>query len=109
VAEALIDGEAVVFRDDGRSAFRALMTKRGGAQASLVAFALLRLEGEDQRLRPIEARREALMRLVDGVDGILFSTPSTKGKSQRLSGYESAGAGLTPRTFPPQAASAAAA
>jgi hypothetical protein len=29
--EALIDGEAVVPRDDGRSDFHALMTKRGGA------------------------------------------------------------------------------
>ena len=70
---ALVDGEAVVFRDDGRSDFGALMTKRGGAHASLVAFDLLRLEGDDQRLRPLEERREALMRLVDGVDGILFS------------------------------------
>ena len=37
-----------------------------------MAFDLLRLEGDDQRLRPIEAR-DALMRLVDGVSGILFS------------------------------------
>jgi hypothetical protein len=37
VDEALIDGEAVVLRDDGRTDFGALMTKRGGAQASLVA------------------------------------------------------------------------
>ena len=58
--QALIDGEAVVLRNDGRSDFVALLTKRGGAQAVLVAFDLLRLEGEDQRLRPIEARREAL-------------------------------------------------
>jgi ATP-dependent DNA ligase len=64
---------AVVLRDDGRSDFWALMTKRGGAQASLVAFDLLRLEGDDQRLRPIEARREALIRLVNGVSGIVFS------------------------------------
>ena len=34
---ALIDGEAVVRQVDGRSDFEALMTKRGGAQASLVA------------------------------------------------------------------------
>jgi ATP-dependent DNA ligase len=33
--KALIDGEAVVLRKDGRSDFRALLTKRGGAQASL--------------------------------------------------------------------------
>jgi ATP-dependent DNA ligase len=35
------------------------MTKRRGAQASLMAFDLLRLDGDDLRLRPIEARREA--------------------------------------------------
>jgi bifunctional non-homologous end joining protein LigD len=34
---ALIDGEAVVRQVDGRNDFDALMTKRGGAQASLVA------------------------------------------------------------------------
>jgi bifunctional non-homologous end joining protein LigD len=38
-----------------------------------VAFDLVRLEGEDLRLCPIEQRREALMRLVAGVDGLLFS------------------------------------
>ena len=38
---ALIDGEAVVFRPDGRSNFGALRTKAGGAQACLVAFDLL--------------------------------------------------------------------
>jgi bifunctional non-homologous end joining protein LigD len=73
VEKALIDGEAVVLRDEGRSDFGALLTKRGGAQASLVAFDLLRREGDDLRLWPIEARREALVRRVAGVDGILFS------------------------------------
>jgi ATP-dependent DNA ligase len=29
--------------------------------------------GDDLRLRPLEARREELHRLVDGVNGILFS------------------------------------
>ena len=71
--EALIDGEAVVFRTDGRSDFKALLTKRGGAKATLVAFDLLRLNREDLRLQPIEARRGALLRLVAGTDGILFS------------------------------------
>jgi ATP-dependent DNA ligase len=36
--EAMIDGEAVVFLDDGRSAFHALLTKHGLEQAALVAF-----------------------------------------------------------------------
>jgi bifunctional non-homologous end joining protein LigD len=47
--EALIDGEAVVFRPDGYSDFRALLTKRGAEQASYVAFDLLRLSGADIR------------------------------------------------------------
>jgi bifunctional non-homologous end joining protein LigD len=75
VDQALIDVEAVVLRNDGRSDFLALLTKRGGAQATLMAFDLVRLEGQDLRLRPLEARREALARLTAKRrdDGILFS------------------------------------
>jgi bifunctional non-homologous end joining protein LigD len=74
-AEALIDGEAVVFRDDNCRDFHARLTKLGGAQASLVAFDLLRLGGDDLRQRPLEKRREALARLIAKrrSDGILFS------------------------------------
>jgi bifunctional non-homologous end joining protein LigD len=73
--EALIDGEAVVFQDDGRSDFHALLTKRGWMQAALVAFDLLRLNGDDLRQRPLENRREALMWLVAKRrgDGVVFS------------------------------------
>jgi bifunctional non-homologous end joining protein LigD len=39
--EARIDGEAVVLRIGGRSDFGALLTKRGGAEATLVAFDLV--------------------------------------------------------------------
>jgi bifunctional non-homologous end joining protein LigD len=69
--EALVDGEAVVFLDDGRSDFHALLTKRGWEQAAFVAFDLLRLGGDDLRQRPLEA----LMRLVAKRrgDGILFN------------------------------------
>jgi bifunctional non-homologous end joining protein LigD len=80
--DALIDGEAVVFCDDGRSDFHALLTKRGWAEALFVAFDLLRLGGDDLRLRPIEARREALLRLVAvGVEGILFSEALATGSA----------------------------
>jgi bifunctional non-homologous end joining protein LigD len=72
--EAMIDGEAVVFQDDGRSDFHALLTKRGWTEAVFVAFDLLRLNGEDLRQRPLERRREALKRLVARRgDGVLFS------------------------------------
>jgi bifunctional non-homologous end joining protein LigD len=77
VDNALIDGEAVVFRPDGHSDFAALRTKAGGEQASLVAFDLLRLDGDDLRQRPWDERREALARLVTGVDGVRFSAALT--------------------------------
>jgi bifunctional non-homologous end joining protein LigD len=73
VHDALIDGEAVVFKPDGHSDFAALRTTAGGEQASFVAFDLLSLERDDLRQRPLEARREALKRLVAGVDGVRFS------------------------------------
>jgi bifunctional non-homologous end joining protein LigD len=73
--EAMIDGEAVVFQDDGRSDFHALLTKRGWEEALFVAFDLLRLNGDDLRQRPLEKRREALQRLVATRrgDGVLLS------------------------------------
>jgi bifunctional non-homologous end joining protein LigD len=73
VDNALIDGEAVAFLPGGHSDFAALRTKAGGARASLVAFDLLSLEGDDLRQRPLEERRNALSRLVHGVDSIQFS------------------------------------
>jgi bifunctional non-homologous end joining protein LigD len=63
----------LALRADGRSDFHALLTTEGGAEASLVAFDLLRLDGDDMRERPIEARQEALARLVAGAKGIVFS------------------------------------
>jgi bifunctional non-homologous end joining protein LigD len=70
--ETLIDGEAVVFRPDGRTDFEALLTKRGGERAAY-AFDLMRLNGQDIRLQPLEDRRKALSQLVAGVENILFS------------------------------------
>ena len=77
VDNALIDGEAVVFRPDGHSDFAALRTRAGGELAAFVAFDLLSLDGDDLRQRPLEARREALARLVAGVDAIQFSAAFT--------------------------------
>jgi bifunctional non-homologous end joining protein LigD len=59
---ALIDGDAVVFRLDGRSDIAALRTKAGGGQARFVAFNLLNLDREDLRQRRIEERRDKLSR-----------------------------------------------
>jgi bifunctional non-homologous end joining protein LigD len=73
VDNALIDGEAVVLLPDGHSDFAGLLTKAGGEQASLVAFDILALKDDDLRDRPLEERRDALSRLVAGVDAIRFS------------------------------------
>jgi bifunctional non-homologous end joining protein LigD len=73
VANALIDGEAVVFLPDGHSDFAGLLTKARGERASFVAFDLLSLEADDLRQRPLEERRDALARLVHGAAGVRFS------------------------------------
>jgi len=84
------DGEAVVLRADGRSDFGALMTKRGGTQASLVAFDLLPLNGDDLRLRPIEARREALTRF----DGIALNPVDMRDRSDSSADVDLGGVDL---------------
>jgi bifunctional non-homologous end joining protein LigD len=72
--EALIDGEAVVLRFDGRSDFEALLTRDGARQASYIAFDLLRLNGKDIRLSAIEKRRAALKQLIgNDADGVILS------------------------------------
>jgi bifunctional non-homologous end joining protein LigD len=73
VDHVMIDGEAVVFRPDGHSDFAALRTNRGAAEASFVAYDLLRFQGEDWRSMPLEVRRAQLESLVSGIDGLTFS------------------------------------
>jgi bifunctional non-homologous end joining protein LigD len=73
VDNALLDREAVVFRQDGHSGFAALRTNRGAAQASLVAYDLLQFQGEDWRKLALEVRRAQLESLVSGIDGVRFS------------------------------------
>jgi bifunctional non-homologous end joining protein LigD len=70
---ALIDGEAVVLRPDGRSDFEALRTKIGGARATLIAFDMMAINGLDLRMTPLEERRDKLAELVHGVEAIHFS------------------------------------
>jgi bifunctional non-homologous end joining protein LigD len=73
VDHALIDGEAVVFRSDGHSDFAALRTNRSAAQASFVAYDLLRFQGGDWRKLPLEVCRAQLESIVSGIDGLTFS------------------------------------
>jgi bifunctional non-homologous end joining protein LigD len=49
----LIDGEAVIVRDDGTPDFRALRSKRIGHEAVLAAFDLIEHDGDDLRGLPL--------------------------------------------------------
>jgi bifunctional non-homologous end joining protein LigD len=64
--QALLDGEAAVVLDDGRTSFQALQNFFGGDRRGLVYFAfdLLFLDGEDLRARPLEERKERLAHLL---------------------------------------------
>jgi ATP dependent DNA ligase domain len=56
----LIDGEAVIARDDGMPDFHALRRKRRGPEAVLYAFDLLQHDGADLRDLPLIERKQRL-------------------------------------------------
>jgi bifunctional non-homologous end joining protein LigD len=60
----LIDGEAVIARDDGTPNFPALRSKRRGHEAVLFAFDLIERDGEDVRAYPLLARKRWLAKLI---------------------------------------------
>ncbi|TCU25267.1 ATP dependent DNA ligase-like protein [Rhizobium laguerreae] len=82
VATAILDGEAVVFDDRGRSDFGRLQQSLGGRggkrmsrEAVLMAFDLLYFDGRDMRETDLTARRHLLEGLVPagGEDAIRLS------------------------------------
>jgi bifunctional non-homologous end joining protein LigD len=67
--QALLDGEVAVLMADGRTSFQALQNYFGGQnrdRKGLVYFAfdVLHLDGEDLAAQPLDARKEALARLI---------------------------------------------
>lgn len=72
VRTAIIDGEAVVLDDQGRSSFSALkaaLSRHGRTGVLLYAFDLLFLDGKDLRSQPLTERRQALASLLRGAKG----------------------------------------
>jgi bifunctional non-homologous end joining protein LigD len=63
-ASFLIDGEAVIARDDGTPDFRALRSKHRGHEAVLFAFDLIEHDGADLRDLPLIERKRRLARLI---------------------------------------------
>jgi bifunctional non-homologous end joining protein LigD len=60
----LIDGEAVIARDDGTPDFHALRSQRRGHEAVLYAFDLIEHEGDDLRDLPLIKRKRQLAKLI---------------------------------------------
>jgi len=66
----LIDGEAVVCRDDGISDFNALRSRRRDHDVTLVAFDLIELAGEDLRDHRLADRKRRLASILPGGSGM---------------------------------------
>ena len=69
----VIDGEAVVCGNDGKSEFDQLHSGAHDAAVFLFAFDLIELDGEDIRPVPLEQRKGKLEKLLAHSDGIRFS------------------------------------
>jgi bifunctional non-homologous end joining protein LigD len=63
-ASFVIDGEAVILRDNGLADFDALRSKRHDHEARLVAFDRLAIDGEDIRPQPLHVRKVRLAKLL---------------------------------------------
>ena len=66
VRSCLIDGEAIVCDKNGLADFALIRSYRTLASATLCAFDLLELDGEDLRPEPIEERKALLAKLLRG-------------------------------------------
>ena len=74
IHSCLIDGEAIVGDATGLAVFSLIRSYRNGPRATLCAFDLIEIDGEDLRWRPIEDRKAALKKLIgDKHPGIAFN------------------------------------
>ena len=60
----MLDGEAIVLRPDSSSDFEALKSRHGQAEAILVAYDIMEMDGQDVRPEPLEERRKRLAKLL---------------------------------------------
>ena len=65
----LIDGEAVIARDDGTPDFHALRSQRRGHEAVLYVFDLIEHDGDDLRDLPLIERKRRLKKLLGRAKG----------------------------------------
>jgi bifunctional non-homologous end joining protein LigD len=86
VRSALIDGEAVVMDEDGKSSFQALQGALKGAPGTIdyMAFDLLELDGDDLTGLPLTERKEKLRAIVPDDDPRLRYSEHIVGNGEKL-------------------------
>ena len=78
----IIDGEVVVFNDDGKPDFDAIQLYNGkSTPISYCVFDLLWLDGEDLRHYPLIERKELLKKLISGHEVLRFSESFEDGRA----------------------------
>jgi bifunctional non-homologous end joining protein LigD len=60
----VLDGEAILLRSDNTSNFDGLRSRQRQAEAILVAYDIMELDGEDMRPEPLEECRKRLTKLL---------------------------------------------
>ncbi len=65
VYSCIIDGEAIISDATGLAVFSLVRSYRNGPRATLCAFDLIEIDGENLRWRTIEDRKTALKKLID--------------------------------------------
>jgi len=74
VHSCVIDGEAIISDATGLAVFSLVRGYRNGPRATLCAFDLIEIDGEDLRWQPIEDRKAALKKLLRlSHHGIVFN------------------------------------
>jgi ATP-dependent DNA ligase len=76
----VIDGEAVVFGEDGLADFERLHARMPNAEVGLVAFDLLAVGGEDIRRDPLHTRKARLKKLLAKSGGGIQFNPYLEGE-----------------------------
>ena len=86
VGSALIDGEAVVMMDDGRTSFQALQAavKNAPGRIDYFAFDLLMIDGEDLTEQPLTERKKRLAALIDAGAGHIRYSDHIAGQGEKL-------------------------
>lgn len=86
VRSALLDGEAVVMDEAGRSSFQDLQGALKGAPASIdyIAFDLLELDGEDLTALPLTERKAKLRGIIPEGGGRIRYSEHIEGNGEKL-------------------------